>query len=109
MPCKICIDYLLCPSKKCYKILWKGYQSLGLYHFTFLLRLEAFLSGLWFVVMYFYLFLSVLVYHVFSGKLLLIFKYKYCVNIATRFLYNRTDFFLEHKLSPVQLTWLLPV
>ena len=26
--------------------------------------------------------------------------------IATRFLCNRTDFFLEHKLLPVQLTWL---
>ena len=29
--------------------------------------------------------------------------------IAIRFLYNRTDFFLEHKLLPVELTWLLPV
>ena len=27
-------------------------------------------------------------------------------NKETHFLYNRTDFFMEHKLSPVQLTWL---
>ena len=28
------------------------------------------------------------------------------VNKETQFLYNRTDLFMEHKLSPVQLTWL---
>ena len=35
-------------------------------------------------------------------RLLILFEF----NIATRFLYNRTHFFLEHKLLPVQLTWL---
>ena len=30
-------------------------------------------------------------------------------NRNTNFLYNRTDFFSKHKLSPVQLTWLHPV
>ena len=34
--------------------------------------------------------------------------FSFCLifNKETQFLYNRTDFFMEHKLLPVQVTWL---